>query len=304
MARPTIGKLVTLTSARSFAVQYRLAPQNPFPAALLNVFIAYLSLLRPAEGSYHDAVPASSIVLSGDSSGLNLCLALVQLLLKVRESERTLRIHGRKVCPGMPAGVAGLSGYLDLTFGLPSDQTNSESDVLLLSDPYRRLDRPLEPCWPADPPRGDIYCEISALCHPLTSPVNALSWVGAPPMWLACGQERMADASKAVAQQAARHGVIVQFEEYDAMPHIWPLTMPKLPQARMVIDKWASVCLQLRNGGFESSATRITAEGREMIPLDVKNLLPLSQDQVRGLTREQRARRQPYVRLTNPQAHI
>ena len=69
MYRKTTGKLAELTGGRVLAIRYRLAPQNPFPAAILDTLIAYLNLLYPPPGSSHFAVPADSIVLAGDSSG-------------------------------------------------------------------------------------------------------------------------------------------------------------------------------------------------------------------------------------------
>ena len=266
--------------------------------------LAYLSLLHPAENSFHEAVPATSVVFAGDSSGLNLCLALVQLLLTVRPAKSTLRFHGQDILPDLPAGVAGISGFLDLTLSLPSNEANYDFDVLFPSDPYHSQDKPIEPCWPANPPRGGVYCETSALCHPLVSPTNARSWVGAPPMWLAYGQERMADGVKAVTRQAASDEVDVQFEEYGMMPHIWPVTMPKLPQARMAVERWAAVCLQLRKGTVERSAKRISGEKMDITLLEIKSLLPLSGEEFRRIMREHRDQRQPYVRGATSKAHI
>ena len=239
-------------------------------------------------------------MLAGESAGLNLCLALIQLLVQVRLSNPRLRFHGQEVSPDLPAGVAGISGFFDITLSLPSDRSNLDSDVLCPTDPYHRQDRPIEPIWPADPPRGDIYCETSALCHPLVNPINTPNWIGAPPMWLASGgQERMADGVMAIAQQAAADGVAVEFEEYRGMPHIWHVTMPRLPQARMVMERWADACLRLRGCEIDGSSTKaVTFERMEVVDLDIRNLLPLSQDQIRRIVRDHRDNRQAYVRTT------
>ena len=126
------------------------------------------------------------------------------------------------------------------------------------------------------------------LCHPLVNAANAPDWTGAPLMWLACGQERMADGVKAVAQQAARDSVAVQFEENRAMPHLWPLTTPDVPQARIAFESWATACPQLRCGNFESSAKMITAERMAVVSLNLMSLVPFSQHQIQRLLREQR----------------
>lgn len=77
--RIPVSRLAHLTNGRCLSVRYRLAPQNPFPCALLDAFQAYLSLIYPPPGSFHEPVSAKNIVLAGDSAGGNVCLALVQL---------------------------------------------------------------------------------------------------------------------------------------------------------------------------------------------------------------------------------
>lgn len=66
--RSTTSKLAKGTGGRVLSVRYRLSPQHPFPAALLDAFVAYLSLLSPPPGSCHDAIPSRDIVLAGDSA--------------------------------------------------------------------------------------------------------------------------------------------------------------------------------------------------------------------------------------------
>jgi hypothetical protein len=72
--RPAPLALAKWVRGRCFSVQYRLAPQNIFPAAISDVFFAYLCLLYPPAGAYHDTIPAANIVLSGESSGEILLL--------------------------------------------------------------------------------------------------------------------------------------------------------------------------------------------------------------------------------------
>jgi len=64
--RPTTKKLAKLTGGRCYSVRYRLAPQNPFPAALLDALVSYLTLLFPPPGAFHDPVPPEDIVFAGD----------------------------------------------------------------------------------------------------------------------------------------------------------------------------------------------------------------------------------------------
>ena len=219
-----------LTGARCLSIQYRLAPQYPFPAALLDVMLVYLSLLDPAPGPYHDPIEASSIVLAGDSAGANLCLSLIQVMLELKKQtimDPTIRFHNRNVAVQMPAGITLLSVEGDKTQALPSWIENGKYDILRDVPPTALPDFPKDSIWPSDPPRTDPYCHDSALCHPLISPAAAVSWSGAPPMWIACGQERLADAAKIIARTAAQDGVCVLWEEYQSMLHTWAQIFPR-----------------------------------------------------------------------------
>jgi acetyl esterase/lipase len=63
-------KLSELTGARIFAVDYRLSPQNVFPAALLDAIIAYKFLVQPPEGANHSPVDPKNLIIAGDSAGV------------------------------------------------------------------------------------------------------------------------------------------------------------------------------------------------------------------------------------------
>ncbi|MCJ1458431.1 hypothetical protein MMC28_008803 [Mycoblastus sanguinarius] len=201
--RPTVATLAKLTAGRCFSINYRLAPQHPFPAALLDVIIAYLSLIYPLPGAYHSPVSPSSVVTAGDSSGSCLSLALIQVIIAIRQIQATdaplVRFHGREVILAMPSGLALQSPLVDQTNSLPSWNTNGRFDVVQQISPLMLPDYPTCPIWPSHPPRGDVYCETEMLSHPLVSPLVARTWAGAPPLWLALGEERMVDAAKVVA---------------------------------------------------------------------------------------------------------
>lgn len=113
-----VARFAKSTEGRCLSFRYCLAPQHPFPAALLNALICYLSLLYPSPGAFHEPVPPSSIVFSGDSAGANLALALTQILLFAHSS--TLMFHGTEVSLPLPAGIAVLSVGLYVTLGFPS----------------------------------------------------------------------------------------------------------------------------------------------------------------------------------------
>jgi hypothetical protein len=64
--RPTTKTLAKLTGGRVYSVRYRLAPQDPFPAALMDALMSYLALLYPPEGAFHEPVKPENIVFAGD----------------------------------------------------------------------------------------------------------------------------------------------------------------------------------------------------------------------------------------------
>ena len=74
-ASPDTHRIMTLRLAevcggRVFSLRYRLAPQNPFPAALIDAILAYKYLINPPEGALHQPVDPAKIVIAGDSAGV------------------------------------------------------------------------------------------------------------------------------------------------------------------------------------------------------------------------------------------
>lgn len=252
--QPTVSKLSRLTGARCLSIQYRLAPQHPFPAALLDIMLVYLSLLNPAPGSYHDPVEASSIVLAGDSAGASLCLSSIQVVLELNEkpsmnTDSSILFHSRNVTFQMPAGVTLLSIAGDMNLALPSWTENGKHDILRNVLPTAQPDSRKDGVWPSDPFRFDPYCSDSALCHPLISSAVAVSWAGALLMWIACGQERLADSAKVIAPTAARDGGRVFWEQYQSMPHTWAQIFPQRPQSIHCFESRARACKEFGEGG-------------------------------------------------------
>lgn len=119
---------------RAFAVNYRKAPQYPFPCALQDALAAYLYLLYPPPEAKHTAVKPSDIVIAGDSAGGGLTLALLMVL--------------RDAGLPLPSGAVAISPWCDLTHSFPSVMENFATDVM---PPYGFIHKP-STLWPPPAP--------------------------------------------------------------------------------------------------------------------------------------------------------
>ncbi|CAG8706630.1 17658_t:CDS:2, partial [Dentiscutata erythropus] len=104
--RAITSGIAKAADAHVFVINYRLAPQNQFPAALHDALAAYLYLIDPPRDAGFSAINPEQIVIMGDSAGGGLAIAT---LLALRDS-------------GLPmvAGVVGWSPWVDLTHSMPS----------------------------------------------------------------------------------------------------------------------------------------------------------------------------------------
>ncbi|KAH7380842.1 acetyl-hydrolase-like protein [Cadophora sp. MPI-SDFR-AT-0126] len=287
--RPTTKKLAKLTKGRCLSVRYRLAPQNPFPSALLDALLSYLTLLYPPPNSFHAPVSASHIVFAGDSAGGNLSLALLQTLLELQRQNLKITWNGQEREIPLPAGLAVCSPWTDITHSSPSCSTNRKYDYLpSLAETNTSTRYPPDSIWPANPPRKNLYAEDSMLCHPLVSPLSAKSWSGSPPMFIETGQELLTDEDRYVAMIAARQGVKVVYEEYETMPHCFAMVLEGLDASRMFFDGWAGFIKGVVEGpeGVEGGGRVIAPKTLEVRTVDVQRLNERSGEEVRKGMRE------------------
>lgn len=281
--RPTTKKLAKLTKGRCLSVRYRLAPQNPFPAALLDALISYLTLLYPPAGSLHAPVSPQHIVFAGDSAGGNLSLVLLQTILELNRQGLSITWNGAARELPIPAGVATCSPWTDITHSSPSCTTNQKFDYLpSLADQHGQTRYPPDAVWPASPPRRNLYAADAVLCHALVSPLAAGSWAGSPPLFVETGEELLADEARHVAAKAAQQGVTVVYEEYARMPHCFAMVLEALPASRMFFASWARfirTCVE-RPGELKTEAKVVAAKTLEERSLVVTELSTLADDVV------------------------
>lgn len=198
MERPFIARLAVAAGADAFSVDYRLAPQHPFPAALDDAFAAYMGVL--ARG-------ATPIFVAGDSAGGGLATAL---LLRLRDEARPL-----------PRGAVLFSPWVDLANSGSTLTSNAETDYL-----PQMAGRPaLEYLGGVDP------------THPLASPVYA-DLAGLPPLLVfAGGREMILEDSRRLVAGAVSAGSDAELHVEPDMYHVWPAILPEHEATRRTLDR-------------------------------------------------------------------
>lgn len=190
--------LAKISGLRVLMVDYRLAPDAPFPAALDDCLNAYQWLL--AQG-----IQAQNIVLGGDSAGGNLVLTLL------------MKLCGAKL--PLPTAAACLSPVTDLT---DDKQLDASIHDPVLSPEIMHF-------------YNNAYLAGQDAHNPLISPVFG-DLHGFPPLLIHVGEDELlrGDATRMTALAEAA-GVEVRLEVYARMWHVWQLTL-SLPQATQSLD--------------------------------------------------------------------
>lgn len=292
-----VSKLAKACNGRALSVEYRLAPKDAFPAQLLDALNSYLYLLYPPPGALHEPVPAHEIVFAGDSAGGNMVFALLQLLLQLHRSKSpsaqcpTVQYHGREVEVPLPAGATANSGWFDITRSMPSLEHNAKFDYLPPANHDVTSEFPHDELWPTDPPRGDMFCDLSMLCHPLVSPLAARDWTGAPPLWIETGEELLTDEDAVIAARAARQGVTVEWMQFEAMCHCFGMVLPHLKTSKTCIESWGKFCKKCVDGQVQTCGTWIAAKTGAEKQVDVSKVTALDFENVLTRMKDAQVRR-------------
>jgi acetyl esterase/lipase len=292
--RSTVVKLCELTGGRAMSVRYRLAPQNPFPAALLDAFVSYLSLLYPPAGAPHPPTDPSKVIISGDSAGANLSASLLQLILQLHHTSQgktpQVLFNGSLVDVPIPAGLALNSPWCDMTSCLDSISRNAKYDYL--PSEWNPEGKPDCDIWPTDPPRIDYYAGGSMLRHPLVSPLGAVDWTGAPPVFVVIGEELLADEGSVLACRLVKQGGKVVYEQYEAQPHCFGMIFEGQAVGHSCFDAWSKFCIDAVKGSVVTKGSFLSAKKLERKDVDVKGLmdgLGLSEDIIREKMKKRQA---------------
>jgi acetyl esterase/lipase len=217
---PKTHRQVLLAMAKAFdapvyGLDYRLAPEHPFPAAVEDAAKAYRWL--------RTQFPQGSIVLAGDSAGAGLAIATA---IGVRDS-------------GLPAAkaIVAFSPYSDLAVTGESVEANAKSCAMFTPRGIREA--------------AALYLAGANSRDPRASPLYA-EFKGLPPMLLfASRHEILRDDTLRLAERAAAAGVNVELVVRDRLPHVWPVFVNILPEAR---EAFATVTAFARQIGARSAA--------------------------------------------------
>lgn len=220
--------LAPRAQADVFSLDYRLAPEHPFPAAHDDALAAYRQLL--AEGRQ-----AGSIVIAGDSAGGGLALATLVAL--------------RDAGDPLPAGAVLYSPWTDLACTGASLRENEGRDPMFTGNVFARV--------------APLYVGGESATHPWVSPLHA-DMHGLPPLFMLAGStEVLLDDTLRVAERARAAGVQVECGIEQGLPHIWPIYAPFAPEARRALDDSARfvqrVTATAQAPGPQSSETSIAS---------------------------------------------
>jgi epsilon-lactone hydrolase len=207
------------TQAMVISVDYRLAPEHPYPAAVDDALAAYEALLR-------NGIAPSDIAFAGESAGGGLAIAT---LVNARD-------HGLP----LPAAAFVMSPYVDLTLAGASIETKRDVDPLFTRELLQ--DRVAD------------YTAGQDAAFGLISPIFA-DLSGLPPLIIQAGtHEVLLDDAVRLARQAATADVAVTLDITPQVPHVFQAYYPILDEAAAALDRAGQLL-----SAHLASAERVTA---------------------------------------------
>ena len=200
--RDLASRISRATKARVLLIDYRLAPEHPFPAAVEDSVASYRWML--AQG-----LKPSRIAVAGDSAGGGLTVAT---LVAIRDAKLAV-----------PAAGVCLSPWIDLEGVGDSMKTKASVDPMVQKEALLEM--------------AKHYLKGQDARSPLAAPLYA-DLAGLPPLLVQVGTaETLLDDSTRLAERARKAGVKVTLEPWENMIHVFQVFAPMLDEAQQAIDK-------------------------------------------------------------------
>lgn len=207
------ANLVRRTGVRAISLDYRLAPEHPFPAAIDDCAAAFRGLLD-------SGLDPASIVFAGDSAGGGLAV--------------TTCLAARDAGLPMPAAIAAFSPGLDHTRSGATMSTKEGIDPFFTSEGMSRA--------------GEMYLDGQDPDQPLLAPAIRADLAGFPPILLQVGtNELLLDDSVRLAERAREAGVDVILDITTGVPHVFQAFTESLAEACQALDRAALFLTQNLN---------------------------------------------------------
>jgi acetyl esterase/lipase len=204
--RGLVAQICKFAGIRALVLNYRKAPEDPFPAAIEDAEAAYDFLVE------QEGLDPKNMFVAGDSAGGGLSLAL---MLTLKEKGKT-----------QPKAAALLSPWTDLTI---SGRSHKERDQ---RDPMIDVSRMSEAI--------DMYRGSAPADHPKISPLFA-DLSGLPPMLVQVGTEEVLfDDSTRLVENAKAAGVAAELEVWEDMPHVHQIAYRLVPEAKAALRNIAA----------------------------------------------------------------
>jgi len=198
------SRLAAAVEGTCYTAEYRLAPEHPYPAAIDDAISAYRALLSRG-------IPASSILLSGESAGGGLALALALAL--------------RTAGDPLPAGILAVAPFTDLTLSGASVRAFNGDDPAANRDLLTFM--------------GASYFQGHEPTDPLVSPLFG-DLTGLPPLFVTATRgECLLDDTTRLAERAEKAGVDVTLRLVEDSVHVYTI-FPFLPETRSTMEEVAA----------------------------------------------------------------
>lgn len=200
--RSLVANIAVACKARALLIDYRLAPEHPYPAAVEDAMTAYRWLIN-------GHVDARHLAVAGDSAGGGLAIAL---LVSLRDG----KVH-------LPAAGVCLSPWTDLAFTGETWKSKLKADLILYA--YKEVEF------------AQMYLGGLGPKTPLASPLYA-DLKGLPPLLVQVGTDEvlLSDSTRLV-ERAKQAGVEATLDVWDRMQHVWQFAASFIPESRRAVER-------------------------------------------------------------------